>query len=137
MEDMYLKAQTGLNSLDPQILIQSAIWIIENGQQVQDQTDYMKACDILYMASVQDTDCLKYINQNLKNNPMFKAQLFSQVLKESLEQEIKDAARTSLESMLEMLTDWKNYSTEIVAQIYSYLEESGDSVIKEKARKLL
>ncbi|NUM36076.1 MAG: hypothetical protein HUU50_16160 [Candidatus Brocadiae bacterium] len=137
MEDMYLKAKNGLNSLDPQALVQSAAWIIENSQQVQDQNDYMKACEILYMASVEDIECLKYIDQNLKNNPMFKAQLFSQVLRESTEQEIKDAARATLESMLEMLTNWKNYSTEIVAQIYSYLEETGDPVIKEKAKKLL
>ncbi len=137
MEDVYLKAKEGLNSLDPQVLIQSAVWLIENGQEVQEQADYMKACEILYMASLQDIDCLKYIDQNLNNNPMFKAQLFSQVLKESPEEEIKEAARISIENMLTMLTDWKNYSTEIVAQIYSYIEESGDPIIKEKAKKLL
>jgi len=58
-------------------------------------------------------------------------------LKESPEQEIKDAARVSIGNMLEILTNWKNYSTEIVSQIYSYLEESGDPVIREKAKKLL
>ena len=137
MEDVYLKAKEGLNSLDPQVLIQSAVWIIENGEQIQDQGGYMKACEVLYMASLQDIDCFKYIDQNLNNNPTFKAQLFSQVLKESTEQDIKEAARVSIENILDVLSNWKNYSTEMVAQIYSYIEESGDPIIKEKAKKLL
>lgn len=136
MED-YGKIKEGLNSDDPALLLQSAIWLIENSTFVQEQEEYRKACEILYTAALEDVECLQYIDKNIQNNPMFKAQLFSQVLRETKDKEIKDAVRLAMENMLRMLTEWKNFSTEIVAQIYSCLEDCGDAEILEKAKKFL
>ncbi len=53
MSEEYLKSVAGLESVDPEIALASAVWLIENPEQIQDQSAYMKACDLLYAAATE------------------------------------------------------------------------------------
>ena len=137
MDEIYCNNVEGLESGEPETVLESALWLVFNPDKIEDENHYIKACEILYTASIQDTDCLGYIDERLNDDLIFKAQLFSQVYKEGQEQEIKEAVTRAIENMIEQITQVKSSSTEMVAQIYSYLEETGDPVIIQKARQLL
>ena len=135
--DVYEKMVDGLASTDPQELIESAVWFIENSSGFIDQTHYIKACEILHIACSQDVECLQYVDDLLQENPTIKAQLFSQLLKETDDPEIAQAAIKALGAMVEMMSQWKSGSTEIIAQVYTYLKDSGNTQLLEKAKNIL
>ena len=137
MDELYRKNVEGLESGEPETVLESALWLVFNPDKVEEDGDYMRACEILYTASVQDLDCLNYLDERLNEDLIFKAQLFSQVYKEGQEQEIKEAVSRAIENMIEQITQVKSSSTEMAAQIYSYIEGTGDPLIIQKAKQLL
>lgn len=133
----YEQSIQGLTSANPKILLDSALWFICHPDQISDQNYYLHACEILSKASSCDPEVLQYVDQNLQHDPMFRVQLFSQVIKETTEPEVKQTALMLLDKIIEHFQEIKSDSTEIIAQIYSSLVELGDPNLIEKAKKMM
>lgn len=134
---MYQECINGLASSDPSTVLDSALWIVENPGELIDQNAYSQSCEILFNACMSDTECIAYIHGNLVHDLVFKTQLFAQVLSQSSEQDIREAIIKSLEPLIEEVSQVKSVDTDMVAEIYSYLQESGEPKIIEKSKSLL
>lgn len=132
----YQQSIEGMKSTDSKILLDSALWIVTNPEQVNDQ-HYLRACEILCNASSCDPEGLQYIHKNLKHAPGLQTQLLSQVIRETKEPEIKQSALVLINQMIDNFQEIKKTSTELIAQIYSSLEELGDAALLEKAKKMM
>lgn len=137
MSEAYQQSVEGLTSSDAETLLNSAIWLVENPDEVEEQDFYMKACEVLCTASSQDVECLQYISDKLVNNPVFKTQLFSQVLKDSPDEEIKQGAVNAIEMVIDSVSVLKSTNTDVVAEIYNYIKDTGNATVIEKAKLLL
>lgn len=136
MELDYQQSLAGLESPDPEIVLNSAIWMVENPECVQDQNFYMRACELLQTASCENLECLQYINERLSRQVGFKAQLLSSLMRDTPD-DIKSVAKAELDRLIENTSAIKNSDTDLVSQIYSAIRESGDPALVEKAKSLL
>ena len=138
MASDYEKFAEGLQSEDPEVVLDSSIWLVENPEQIEDQSLYMTACQFLQSACVENVDCLQYIDEKMTQELVFKAQLFASVVKESSDPTVKEAADKSLKNLIDQASAMKTTDTELVAQIYAIIvEEAGLPDLVEKAKSLL
>lgn len=137
MQDQYQQSIAGLESSDAEVVLNSAIWLVENPEYVVDQSFYATACELLQSASQENVECLRYIADTVVRQLSFKAQLLASLMKDAGSEEVKIEARRALEDLIEKASAMKTSDTEVVAQIYSAVEESGDARLIEKSRNLL
>ncbi len=129
----YQKYVDGLSSSDPQTLLDSALWFVNTS----DRQYYVRASEILCKAASCDPECIKYIAQKTEQDPIFLTQLCVQVLQESKDEEVKQTTIALIEWIIDTLKNIKNESTEIIAQVYSSLQETGNPSILAKSKELL
>lgn len=136
MEELYQRSIAGLESSNPEVVLQSAIWLVEHVSYIRDNKFYQSACELLQTAARENVECLKFIEDNMLQEFGFKAQLFASLTK-GCSSDIMEGARSALENLLDKADTFKKTDTERRAQIYSAIEETGDTLLVQKAKKLL
>lgn len=136
MEGGYAKCVAGLSNEDPAIVLESAVWLIENPEQVEDPGIYGNACELLIAASMENIECLRYINGSIQKQLGFKAQLLSQLFQQGTG-EVKEESKSFLLQLIQDAMPLKTTNTDMAAEVYSSLKESGIPEIIEKAKQLI
>lgn len=133
----YEESIAALESSDPQMVLDGAIWLIENPDKVVDQNFYMKACELLYAAAMENIDCLRYIDENVVQQLAYKAQQLSSLAREESNPAIQQEAKKLIVKLITQVLPMKSSNTEMIAQIYSAIQETGCSELIQAAKKLL
>lgn len=137
MSDQYQNSIAGLASQDPQVVMDSAIWLVENSETVHDQDCYRQASEMLYAAATESIDCLRYIDEKMSKALHFKAQIFACLVKDGNNKEMQEGAQQALENLIQQAAAIKGLNTEMIAQIYSAIQETGHPALLGHAKKLL
>jgi hypothetical protein len=137
MVNDYEEAVAGLESGDAQIVLDGAIWLIENPDKVQDQSFYMKASELLYTAALENIDCLRYIAEKIVHQIAYKAQQLASLAREEKCPQIQQEAKKLLHELTAQVLPMKAGNTEMIAQIYSAIQETGYTELIQDAKKLL
>lgn len=137
MNAEYLKYIEGLESTDPETALVSAVWVIENPEQIEDPSLSVKASNLLYFATMENIECLHYIDEHMVKQVTFKAQLLASLYKEGTPPEMKGEAEKALSRLIEQVAPLKSKNTELVAEIYTTIQETAHTPLLEKIKKLL